>query len=1859
VDQGIVMTGTVTGTAGVLLYSSDRTRVMRVPSPDGSSVIRKEALGPGGVTRLRHEAEVVRRLAGVHGVPQLLEADTRAGAIVLADSGGRALSQLVTGSGGDPVWVARFACRLAAVVAEVHRAGVVHKDINPANVLVRAEVDQPVLIDFDLATTFAAERPQFTHHSQIVGTLAYLAPEQTGRTGRAVDQRADLYGLGATMYELATGRPPFHELRDDPLGLVHAHLATVPVAPQDVNPAVPPFLSAIIMRLLAKEPDRRYQSAEGLVHDLTLLLGPRDAVDRTAFARTVFVLGARDFPARLSPPSRLVGRDGEISRLHEAYRQVRGGRPGAGALLVAGAPGVGKSALLDELRPLVTADGGWFVTGKFDQFRQDAAADGVRQALTALGRLLLAESEADLAHHRERLLAGLGPNAGLVAVGFAEFAALLDVPPQQPRGGRDEIAARMVRAGVELLAAVASPQRPVVMVLDDLQWAPAFPIRFVDAVLTDPRLDGVLLVGAYRDGEVDETHALTAMLSRWQRLEVAEAPLRLVNLPPAEVSVLLGEMLRLAPDQATGLAEALGARTGGNPYDTVELVNALRRDGILVPDTDGWRWDSGAIRTFIGAGDVTGLITARIDQLPAATADLVHTLACLGGDVDQALLATAADLTQDDVREHLAPALEDGLLLAVNGGPDEPYAAVRFCHDRVQHAAYTRAINQAGSRHLTLARRLAREYPALAGEQYLRAVDDVADPEEARHAAALLLAAARNIRPVNPATAGECLDAAIAVLSRTGAAEDELTAALRKDLLKERHGVLISSGRLDEADECYAAIVACEHDPVALADATDRQVAGLTGRTKVAEALRLGTDVLARLGLVAPDDLAGAVQEGLDRIISWIDHDAPGDDARADVTDPRLVAVGTLIARLSTPAHMTDPLRSAWLTTQSQRLWAEHGPAETLLSGTVGLSAVLIGFRGDYRRGHDVARAVFSCARAHGYHLAQPVAAVALASCYHWRHPLEEAGVLAREAREGLLHLGQVHYAGVTYAMTVCSALETAGHLDVAAEENDAGAAYAARSVNKSIGSGTMAIGQFIRAMRGETGVAGRFTDEEFDEARYRDIVELDVTGVFLHCFRALTAAIFGDTAALREYAAAAMACVAAFPAMYVVALAHLVQALALAERLRSEPLTGAEREAVSAELDGCREWLAARAADAPVNFSHLVRLVDAERAWASGAEWAAAREFDAAQHEVSGRSRPWHRAFILERAAAFHLAHGLGHTGYRLLAEARHAWQAWGATGKVRELDRVYPFLRTDHPGTSTGGGTGLSFGRSLGASMVASAEGIDLLAVLKASQALSTETNLDRLRERVVAVLTAMTGATGVHLALWNDDTRQWQLTTAAGAGLTVGSSGADAVPWKAFRYAERTGEPLRVDDATTDDRFARDPYLGGLDVCSLLVVPILAHGKPRAMLVLENRLTRGAFSPDRLDAVLLIAGQLAVSLDNALAERFRSLVQRSADLTLVTDRDGLVSYASVAATDLVGIDPTALTARPLADLLHPDDADDLLELVRHCHDVRTSPCRLVHADGTERWVEATITDLTGDPAVRGVMLHLRDITERHRLETELRHAQKLESIGHLSAGIAHEINTPIQFIADNLTFLTDAFGELSTVLRPLPTAVTARDPAQDLAQDSDAADAGVDVDFLLAEIPQALADTIDGTTRVATIVRAMKALGHPGSEGKAEADLSEAIRNTLIVAANEIRPVADVVTDLADLPPLWCNIGDINQVLLGLVVNAAHAIADKTTGPPGGTDERGILTIRTERDGHDVVIHIQDTGTGIPADIADRVFDQFFTTKPVGTGTGQGLALAHTLIHDHHDGSLTFTTTPGEGTTFTIRIPNRPPN
>jgi signal transduction histidine kinase len=1471
--------------ASEVVYESATTRVVRVRS---SGSVWKEALGPDARQRIAREREILSRLALVPGVIQLRDAPSSRAALELED-GGHALSDWLGRGPAAVEDVLLIGEQLARSLAAIHGAGVAHCDICPSNILLASteRLAAPVLVDFEFATVVDEEGAGAPVTA--TGTSGYAAPEQSGRTARAVDHRTDLYSLGATLYELATGRPPFENA--DPLELMRDQLVREPPAPSQLNAAVPKLLSDVILRLLAKDPDRRYQSAEGLAHDL----------QRLRAGDPSFALGELDFPARLAP-RQLIGRDEELVAAHDALLAAL--TAAQRTLLVEGGAGVGKSALLEQLRVHVRRAGGLFAYGKFDQYQsQSAVTGGMTQALRSLARQLMALPREEFEAERKRIRQCLGPNAGVVAL-LPEFGALLGDVDATPLAA-DQAEQRLLQAMVEVLQAVASEKRPLVLALDDLQWAGPVALRVFDRVMSEPALKGFLLVGAFRDAGT-EGDLLRAALGRWA--EQPHPPRRIVlkNLARAALAGLIALMLRTSQERAQALAPAIEELTAGNPLEVVELLNALRSDGVLKLTPAGWAWDVRAIRGFVGRGTLSQRVSGRIAQLPGDSRGVLQIMSCLGTPVDFTLLRAATGLPRERLRELLREPAEDGLIVL---DPHER-EAVQFRHDLIQQSVLTAVGEQdrAGLQ-LPMARRLAAAgLTAEAARQYLACADHIHESAErvavARmfHGVAARLTARAQIALAERylAEAGQLLHAA---------APDGEWEMLRDAILVDRHAALCNLGRSDESDALYAVLKDRIADPVRLADPTYTQILSLERRARYADALHLCSEVLSRLGVRVPADFeAERLGEGLDRVSAWVRSERDlGVSNIAPATNPHAIAVAKLMACIA--AHIGGARGHIWGELQCQRLWAENGPTPELAERVMVLATTLINLRQDYRGAFELGQHVVGVTQACGF---DPVTVAKirfrfLSAVCQWFRPVEECLEQAIAERESIHAAGDDRFACSMIYVTAPWLVDCGESLAAAQADLDLGIELGRRAGHTWSTANLQLIRQWVRMLRGETSAPGSLDDAEFNEAAHLARLPSGAAAGFDY-LRIIGGVLLGDFEGMSRYMSYEVPLqpwTEGQPFAPATSLLcgegdYLAFFLLRIEQLRREPdVHRAERVAV---LEKCSAWFVARAADQRANFLHLAHLVRAELAWVLGDSWKAATLFDLALQEASRRRRPWHRALTAERAALFHLAHGMDHAGTRLMAQARELYANWGAQAKVKLLDHAYPWLRgmgdSRAPGTAS---------QQRPRSGTPSSDALDLLGILRASQALSSHRTMRDLALRVNEILAALTGATRVSLIVAMQ--RQWLLLDAAQEGElrmipVEEAAAAGLLPISAFRCVEGTGVPMQVDDAAQEERFARDAYFAGREACSLLLVPVTAQGRMRAMLLLENTLARAAFGAQRLDAVMLIAGQLAASLANAqlydqLEDRVRArtaeLEKVQAQLVSTARRAGMAQIAS----------------------------------------------------------------------------------------------------------------------------------------------------------------------------------------------------------------------------------------------------------------------------------------------------------------------------------------------------------------------------
>ncbi|MFY0569884.1 ATP-binding protein [Archangium lansingense] len=665
------------------LQEGNGTRLLRaIRNTDHHPVVLKvidsKRSRPQDLERLKHELEIGRAL-NIPSVISPLAIETYEGlpVLILEDFGGESLDHLL----GSPMDTGRFlllALRIAEAVAEVHRRNVVHKDLKPQNIFVRATTDEVKLADFGIASRLPREHTSPRNPRHIEGSLPYMSPEQTGRTNRAIDSRSDLYSLGVTYYQMLTGRLPFDAR--DPLEWVHSHIARQPPAPSEVVPKIPEALSRIVMRLLAKTADERYQSARGLAHDLQRCLEQW----REHGTLEPFPLGERDIAGLLRIPQRLYGREAELAYLRDAFdRMVTQGMPEL--VLVGGNSGVGKSALVRELHETVVRAGGYFLSGKFEQYASNVPYATMAQAFKALVLDLLAQDEERLRATKQALWEALGPNSKLILDVLPPLEHLLGKLSPVPELPPAEAERRFRGAFRRFLGVFATREHPLVLFLDDLQWADSSSLGLIENLLVEPGTHHLLLLGTWRDNEVSSSHPLTMAL---ERIRKASAPVNGMLLEPLRlehVARLVADTVHAVdPEHARPLATLVYEKTGGTPFFILQFLTTLYAERLLEFDeaSGTWRWDIEQIRQKGYTDNVVDFLLGKLSALPPPVRDVLETAACIGSKGRISLLALVSGKSEEETRQDLFDAVREGLVLSSR----DTYA---FAHDRVQQAAYS------------------------------------------------------------------------------------------------------------------------------------------------------------------------------------------------------------------------------------------------------------------------------------------------------------------------------------------------------------------------------------------------------------------------------------------------------------------------------------------------------------------------------------------------------------------------------------------------------------------------------------------------------------------------------------------------------------------------------------------------------------------------------------------------------------------------------------------------------------------------------------------------------------------------------------------------------------------------------------------------------------------------------------------------------------------------------------------------------------------------------------------------------------------------------------------------------------------
>ena len=1454
-------------------------RQLRSGAGGGSSVLvarpAAEQPLPACLGRLSHEFALKDELEGSWAVRPLEM--VREGAqlqLLLEDPGGEPLVRLLAA----PMDINSFlhhAIGIAVALGKLHQRGLVHKDIKPSHILVNCTDGQTRLTGFGLASRLPRERQA---PETIAGTLAYMAPEQTGRMNRSIDSRSDLYAFGVTLYQMLTGSLPF--TATDPIEWVHCHIAKKPPPPNSRVESVPEALCDIVMKLLAKTAEERYQTAAGLEHDLRRCLADWQSLGRI----NTFTLSEHGTSDRLLIPEKLYGREREVETLVAAFgRIVANGA--AELVLVTGYSGIGKSSVVNELHKVLVPPRGIFASGKFDQYRRDVPYSTLVQAFQSLVRTLLGKNDADLTQWREALQQALDANARLMTDLIPELKLIIGEPPPVPALDPQQAQRRFLLVFRRFIGVFARAEHPLALFLDDLQWLDAATLDLLEDLLTSPDMRNLMLVGAYRSNEVDAAHPLTSKLKAIRAAGGRVGEITLAPLAKAHIEQLIAEALHDDIAHIEPLAQLVLDKTAGNPFFVIQFLQALAEEQLLTFDHEArrWCWDTDRIHAKGYTDNIVDLMVDKLARLSSETQQALQQLACLGNVATISALSTAMGMPKAQVRTVLWEAIRQELVERLDG-------AYGFVHDRIHEAAYSLIPKDARAQaHLRIGRLLAAQTPEADLEE---AIFEIVG--QLNRGAALITEqnlrvqlARFNLMAGQRAKASTAYASALNYLG-TGAQ------LLQADGWTHRHALMFAlelnraeceflTGQLSVADERLTALSKRAVTTIERADVACLQmdVYLLLDRSDGAVAVCL--DYLRHVGIewsAHPSD--DQVRHEYEQIGALLGDRAI--EALIDLPlmkDPTSLVTVNALGKLFAPALQTDFNLSCLSICKAISLSLEWGNCDASCVLYANLFRVAGRRFGDYQVGFRFGQ--LGCDLVEQRGLTRFEASTYLCfSCFavRWMRPVGECRDLLRRSFAAANRIGDLPY-GAYAGNNLTADLLFAGELlpDVQIEA-ERGLDYA-----KTVRFGLVIDFintqlALIRMLRGLTDTFGRLDEGKLNESDTEAHLSGNPDLVLAECLywvRKLQARYMADDPGAAMVAAAkAQQLLWVCQSFFEEAEFYFFDALARAawcERLPAVEL-GPHLRAMIDSHKQLQTW----AQQCPENFASRAALVGAEIARVEGRVVDAEQLYEQAIDLAQKSGFIQIEALANELASRFYAARGLGKIARVYLQDARYGYLRWGADGKVRQLDGKYPSLRAEeHPLDST-------------TTMATAVEHLDLATVLKVSQALSGEIVLEKLIDTVMFTAIEQAGAERGLLILSTGAEHRIaaQVTTADSATLLRDIPvSSQLLPESVLYQVLRTRESLVLDDAATEAAFATDPYILEHHARSILCLPLMNQAKLVGALYLENNLTARVFSPDRMAVLKLVASQAAISLENArlyreVAERERRYREVQAELS-----------------------------------------------------------------------------------------------------------------------------------------------------------------------------------------------------------------------------------------------------------------------------------------------------------------------------------------------------------------------------------------
>ncbi|MBE9211021.1 AAA family ATPase [Nostoc sp. LEGE 06077] len=1807
----------------------------------------------------------------------------------------------------------RIAIALCNTLDILYRERIIHKDIKPSNILINPETKQIKLIDFSIASLLPRETQTLINPNGLEGTLVYISPEQTGRMNRGIDYRSDFYSLGVTFYELLAGKLPFES--KDPMELVHCHIAKNPPNLSEIKGReIPQVLCDIVMKLMAKNAESRYQSALGLKFDLEKCLVQLQEIGEIQS----FEIASRDVCDRFIIPDKLYGRETEAETLLQAFERVSLGA--TEMMLVAGFSGIGKTAVVNEVHKPIVRQRGYFIKGKYDQFNRNIPLSAFVQTFRDLMAQLLSESDTQVAQWKDKILSALGENGQVLIEVIPELEQIIGKQPAAPELSGSAAQNRFNLLFQKFIAVFATAEHPLVIFLDDLQWADSASLSLMQVLMSQSEVGYLLTIGAYRDNEVFPTHPLMLTLEEMKKASATISTLTLTPLSQSHINRLVADTLSCTTVLAQPLSELIYQKTKGNPFFATQFLKTLHQEGYIAYDLQvgHWQCDMVAVRSLSLTDDVVEFMALQLQKLPDETQNVLKLAACIGAQFDLETLAIVSEKSITDAATALWKALQEGLVLPTSQiykfyqGAEQSQAedtvnpTYRFLHDRVQQAAYSLIPDdQKQATHLKIGQLLQQNSSEIEQEEKLfdivrhlnLGIKLITQPSVRETLAQLNLKTGRRAKNSTAYGAAKVYLQTGIELLQTNCWHNQYELTLKLYIAATETAYL--NGEFDTMEHLAAQALQGSQTIFDKIKIYDLKIQCLAIQNQLANSLELGLQILDELDvqIASPE----SVKKGVNLpTLSQIEN-------MGEMTNPyKIAAMQMLISVL--PAVFLSTNRFGEFVLTLINLSLEFGRSELACYAYAAYGWLKCG-QGEIKDGYHAGK--ISLKLLEVYDSRQFKCKVNLLFAAHvqcWREHLKNTIPSLLEALKQGLDNGDIEYAGYA-TMHLCHHLLWVGeylpevnrkqerYIQISGKEIAQEFSRELGSIWKQFTDNLLNPGKNLVTLNGESFNEHQRLPQLIQDNSHNPLVAVYVSKLILHYF-------YGEYSQALENGNLAYPHTLAIPGVFSVFIHNFFWSLSLLKCC--ENVDTNTQSNYFQQIENNQQNLRLWADQSPINFLHKFHLVEAERYRVLGQKAEAMEMYDCAITLAKENEYIQEEALANELAAKFYLKWGKQRIAQEYMTEAYYGYARWGAKAKVADLERCYPQLlapilqQTRSPLSAhetlftLGSVTYTSSATSTSSSV---SHSLDLATILKASQTISSEIELEKLLSSLLEIVIENAGADKCVLMLLQDNDLLIQGAITQGTQPIVLQSLAiedsQDIPHKLIYKVKHSQQTVVLLDANADITFANDPYIIRQEPKSILCSPILHQGKLLGILYLENNLVTGAFTSERVELLNVICAQAAISLENAqlyqrsqesaqelkrsLTElktaqsRFHNLVDNVPGVVyqFLMAIDGSVSMAYISndCYDLYEItaEQAIANVQIIMDLTHPLDAESHRQSVAYSVQTLTPwlwEGRIVTPSGITKWIhgEARIEKLVDGTLVwDGLLL---DISERKQAELDLQQAnlqiiqsEKMSALGNLVAGVAHEMNNPLGFIAATLKQAKPTFADIIEHLKIY------QETLPDKTEEILGHESEIDLDYTIEDLPKMLDSMTMACDRLKNISTSLRTFSRTDRDYKVPFNLHEGIDSTILILkhrlkANEQRPAIEVINHYGNLPQIECFPGQLNQVFMNILANAIDALEESNHGRSFEEIQShpNSIIITTSIVDKSVQISIADNGKGMSEEVKQKIFDHLFTTKAVGKGTGLGLAIARQIVEEKHGGKITVNSVLSERTEFIISLP-----